>query len=108
MLYRGVYLGYDPYDIHNIDEKGKSYLKVRYNIKNPYLVSMRQQHTQYIIDKSMNEEVVNPIRHRLRAILRGIYLDFFSFIFFIYIRCKMKYLYGDIHSIISIICNFIY
>ena len=24
MLYRGVYLGYDPYEIHNIDEKGKS------------------------------------------------------------------------------------
>ena len=61
MLYRGVYLGYDPYEIHNIDEKGKSYLKVRYNIKNPNLVSMRQQHTQYITDKSMNEEVVNPI-----------------------------------------------
>ena len=58
---------------------------------------MRQQHTQYITDKSMNEEVVNPIRHRLRAILRGIYLDIFSFIFFIYIRYKMNSVYYHFH-----------
>ena len=34
MLYRGVDLGFDPYSIEDIDKKGKSYLKIRYNAKN--------------------------------------------------------------------------
>ena len=37
LLYRGIDLGYNPYEIDNIDEKGKSYLKVRHYTKRPNL-----------------------------------------------------------------------
>ena len=80
-LYRGVYLGYDPYELHNIDQKGKSYLKVRYNIKRPNLISLRKQHKKSIIDKSMNEEVIKPIRGRAWVITGGIIFNIFSFYF---------------------------
>ena len=81
LLLRGINLGYDPYEIHDIDQKGKSYLKVRYNTKRPNLISMREKRSQYIIDKSMNEEIIKPIRKTYLFIIGAIVFYFYSSIY---------------------------
>ena len=72
-LYKGVNLGYDPYTISDIDKKGKSYLKVRYNAKNPDLAQIRKEHKQSIINKKMNEEVIKHAKD-------GLEMNIFAFI----------------------------
>ena len=66
ILYRGLKLGYNPYNISNIDEKGKSYLKIRYN-KNLDLASLRKEHQQYLINQTMNEKIVGTVRKRFKS-----------------------------------------
>ena len=88
LLYRGVDLGYDPYEINNIDEKGKSYLKVAYNSKKPNFVSMRERHDQFIKNKAMNENVIKPIRRTLKFYIIGI---FFYIICFLFLICLILY-----------------
>ena len=103
-LYRGVYLGYDPYELHNIDQKGKSYLKVRYNIKRPNLISLRKQHKQSIIDRSMNEEVIKPIRGRAWVITGGIIFNIFSICFIIWSIDKVRTSYYSFYCDGKFVC----
>ena len=67
ILYRGLDLGYDPYNMSNIDEKGKSYLKIRYNTKNLDLAELRKNHQQYTINRTMNEEIIDSVRKRFKT-----------------------------------------
>ena len=67
ILYRGMNLGYDPYNMKNIDEKGKSYLKIRYNTKNMNLTELRENHQKYNINKTMNEKIIDSVRKRLKT-----------------------------------------
>ena len=67
ILYRGVDLGYDPYKISNIDEKGKSYLKIKYNSENPDLVTLRKDYQNFVINREMNEKVVKSVRTRFKT-----------------------------------------
>ena len=60
MLYRGVDLGFDPYSIEDIDKKGKSYLKIRYNAKHADLISFREQYKKYLSKKNMENELIKP------------------------------------------------
>ena len=60
-------LGYDPYKISNIDEKGKSYLKIKYNSENPDLVTLRKDYQNFVINKEMNEKVVKSVRTRFKT-----------------------------------------
>ena len=87
-LYRDVNLGYDPYSIDNIDEKGKSYLKVRYNNKKPNLILMREKHNQYIINKTINDELIK--RFKGLFIIGSMIFDIYSFLFLLGIRYKIK------------------
>ena len=80
LLLRGINLGYDPYEINDIDKKGKSYLKVRYNTKRPNLISMREQKNQSISDKTMNQEVVGSIGKKYLFMIGAIVFYFYSFI----------------------------
>ena len=91
LLYRGIDLGYNPYEIDNIDEKGKSYLKVRHYTKRPNLASMRKQKNQYIIDISMNIEVIIPIRSIYKLLIIGIIGCIFLFVEFFYFICKKEF-----------------
>ena len=66
-LYRGLNLGYDPYTINNIDDKGKSYLKIRYNEKNLDLVELRKNHQQFTINRGMNREIIESVRKKYKT-----------------------------------------
>ena len=85
-LYKNLFLGYDPYNIiDNIDKKGKSYLKVEYNKTKPNLIIMKKKYNEYFINKSMNKDVIKPIRKISYFMILGIfyYMIVISLIFFL-------------------------
>ena len=91
ILYRGLNLDYDPYNISNIDEKGKSYLKIRYN-KNVDLDAFRKEHQQYLINKTMNEKIIKTVRTRFKTFyIMGMIFYIFVIIFLsisLYYLCR--------------------
>ena len=91
LLYKDCKLGYDPYTIDNIDEKGKSYLKVRYSTEKINLVNLRETQKQYNVDKTMNRKVIEPIRKKYKIMIMGLFFYVFSFIFSIYALNNYKY-----------------
>ena len=58
ILYKGLNLGYDPYLDKDIDKKGKSYLKIKYN-ENVDLISMREIYKNVKIQNSLIRKVTN-------------------------------------------------
>ena len=61
LLYREVDLGFDPYKEKNIDKKGKSYLKIRYNSKEVDLISLRDDYKKYQFNKDIENNQIRPI-----------------------------------------------
>lgn len=92
ILYRGLNLGYDPYNMSNIDKKGKSYLKIRYNAKNLDLAELRKNHQQYTINRVMNGEIIESVRKRFKTFyILGIIAYIFAILFTsfaLYFICK--------------------
>ena len=66
ILYKDVNLGFDPYTEKNIDSKGKSYLKIRYNKNNVDIINKRNNYQKYVVDKKMNDEVIIPIKNNMK------------------------------------------
>ena len=99
ILYRGLNLDYDPYNISNIDEKGKSYLKVKYNSKNLDLVKLRKEQQQYLINKTMNEKVVGTVRKKFKSFY---IMGMISYIFVILLLSNSLYYYCEGEDIICI------
>ena len=62
ILYKGIKLGFDPYKEKNIDQKGKSYLKIRYNSKNIDLISLREKYKIY-----QKRKIYQPKLNRLNS-----------------------------------------
>ena len=81
-LYKGINLDYDPYKIDNIDQKGKSYLKVSYN-KNPNLIFLRKKYNQFLDNKKWNENVANKTDKNLNLFFVGFLFYSYSLVFFI-------------------------
>ena len=102
VLYRGLNLGYDPYNISNIDEKGKSYLKIKYNQKNLDLVSLRKEYQEYTINKLMNKSVIDSVRKRYKTfIIMGLIA---YIIFALLLALGFYFLFnGDRYIIVTII-----
>ena len=64
-LYQGTNLGYDPYKEANIDNKGKSYLKLCYNnVGNPDLDSLRTEQIQYNNNRKINSYIDGFNHHK--------------------------------------------
>ena len=62
ILYKGLNLGFDPYLDKNIDQKGKSYLKIRYNqMEDIDLISMREKNKSYFKKKDIQDNLINPV-----------------------------------------------
>ena len=81
-LYKGINLGYDPYKVDNIDQKGKSYLKVSYN-KNPNLIFLRKKYSQFLANKKWNENIANNTEKNLNLFFVGFLFYIYSLVFFI-------------------------
>ena len=78
-LYNEVNLGFDPYKVENIDEKGNSYLRIFYNNKVD-LQELRDKINTYNNHKKINEKTINPIRKRtLFTLIFGL-ISFISFL----------------------------
>ena len=52
MLYKGIDLGFDPYKEKDIEQKGKSYLKIKYN-ENMDLTPIREKANNVIKKKNL-------------------------------------------------------
>ena len=64
-LYQGINLGYDPYQEKNIDNKGKSYLKLCYNnVRNPDLNSIRSDRIVYNRNRNINSYIDGFNHHK--------------------------------------------
>ena len=61
IIYKGVNLGFDPYKEKDIDQKGKSYLKIRYNSKKPDLISMKEDYKIYLNQKTLRSKLIIPV-----------------------------------------------
>ena len=72
-LYKEINLGYDPYQLNNIDEKGKSYLRIYYNDKFN-LSALRENFEQYNLNIKINKDFIKPINKRIK------YSSLFGFI----------------------------
>lgn len=70
-MYRGINLGYDPYEIENIDEKGKSYLKISSNTKKPNFISLRKKYKQSFINQKLNEKIKDLIKDTKISFILG-------------------------------------
>ena len=81
VLYREVDLDNAP----NIYQNGKSYLKIRYNAKNPDLTKIRKNHQQYVINNLMSEFKNFIIMGMIAYIILSI-----LFILFIWVYIKEK------------------
>ena len=60
-LYKGVNLGFDPYTDKDIDKKGKSYLKIKYNNKNVDLISLREKYNSFNKKSKIQENLIRPV-----------------------------------------------
>ena len=60
ILYKRVNLGFDPYSEKDIDKKGKSYLKIRYN-ENVDLNSLREKNNTYYKNKNIQNNLIRPV-----------------------------------------------
>ena len=82
ILYKDVNLGFDPYTDKNIDQKGKSYLKIKYNAKNVDLISLREKNNTYFKNKNIQDNLISPVTKKYKTfnMLGIIGYSFFIFI----------------------------
>jgi len=66
ILYKGVNLGFDPYLEKDIDKKGKSYLKIKYN-KNVDLNDIREKYNNYLKKTIVQYRLINPVTHKFNT-----------------------------------------
>ena len=91
-LYKDINIGYDPYNINDIDSKGKSYLKILYNEQNVDLFSLRNNRNKQNLNHKMNINEINSIHKNtnitiiLGSIGYGIFL--LSFIYVLVVQIK--------------------
>lgn len=82
LLYRGVDLGYDPYNSIDIDNRGKSHLKIKYNSNNLDLVSLRNKVKEYNKRIELKDKVIDPFKKYLKVyFVCGIIANIYLFIF---------------------------
>ena len=81
ILYKGLDLGFDPYTDKNIDQKGKSYLKIKYNEnKNVDIISMREKYDFYFKNKDFRDKFIKPVTDKYKMANN---LSIISYSFFI-------------------------
>ena len=94
-LYREVNLGYDPYQVENIDQKGNSYLRIYYS-EGIDLSDLRNKIKIYNSNAAMNKKYINPTNKKIK------YTSVFGFIscgaLLGLIICGVLYCRGDLHS----------
>ena len=89
-LYNGVILDFDPYINKDIDKKGKSYLKIRYN-ENVDLVSLRDNHHNINIWNNTIKSITNNCSIYIKIGIVGIsYLIFILLILILIGVCENK------------------
>ena len=89
-MYKGINLGYDPYEIKNIDEKGKSYLKISSNTKKPNFISLRKKYKQSFINQKLNEKIKDLIKDTNISFILGMIFNVFTTIIIIFFFLKGK------------------
>ena len=91
-LYKDINLGYDPYEIDNIDTKGNSYLRIFYNNQNVNLSSLRNQKESQILNQRINKNFLNVIHDKtaIITILGLISLVYLLLILTCIISCQIK------------------
>ena len=65
-LYQGVDLGFDPYKNKDIDKKGKSYLKVKYN-ENIDLISLRNKQQSALNRTNFRNTIIRSVTDKFNA-----------------------------------------
>ena len=91
-LYKGIDLGYDPYNTKDIDNKGKSYLRAYIN-ENVDLNKHRQEKDNQILAHNLNENALNYINSKTKtiSILGFISLGYILLVFLIFLYFQVEY-----------------
>ena len=109
ILYKGVNLGFDPYLEKDIDKKGKSYLKIKYN-KNVDLINMREKFNNYLKKKSFQNRLISSVTHKFNIFNTLGIIGYSIFIFIIIILMLIAFCIKPFfdESISDIQRNFLY
>ena len=83
ILFKGVTLGNAPYSDKDINKKGKSYLKIKYN-ENVDLVSLRDNYYVYLTNKDKENEEISKITNHF-GIYNKLGIVGYSYLIFILI-----------------------
>ena len=90
-LYKGINLGYDPYSLTDIDEKGKSYLRAYYNDNNVDLVALKKADYLYNSFIDYDDEQIKPIHDDVLISVKMGYSNYCFLIIYLVLCLIIRY-----------------